>query len=357
MSVSPRQTIVCFARLRRAATLSGARPRLRCEELGHSRRLGSPRLPLSAARFLAVASVVALSGAVSGRPALAQPPTFRSSVDVVSVTAIARDDRGRPVKDLGRDDFEIYEQGQLRRLTDFRVSDQGPVSLAILMDASGSMRVGAQLDAGRRAVEHILSWVQPAADEVSLFSFDRELRQEVPFTKDLEAVRSGLYKVEALGLTSLYDAIGRTARTLADRPSPRRAVIVITDGLDTSSALSAGEVSGLASAIDVPVYVIAVLSPLDHPGQDHAVVGAESSPVATHLSNLSYWTGGTLFMVSAPTHASQAARDLITELRHQYLIAFEAAREPGWYELDVRTRRRELTVRARSGYFSQSRQG
>jgi Ca-activated chloride channel family protein len=309
-------------------------------------------LPLSVARFLAVASVVALSGAVSGRPALAQPPTFRSSVDVVSVTAIARDDRGRPVKDLGRDDFEIYEQGQLRRLTDFRVSDQGPVSLAILMDASGSMRVGAQLDAGRRAVEHILSWVQPAADEVSLFSFDRELRQEVPFTKDLEAVRSGLYKVEALGLTSLYDAIGRTARTLADRPSPRRAVIVITDGLDTSSALSAGEVSGLASAIDVPVYVIAVLSPLDHPGTEFAVPSAATSPVATQLANLAYWTGGTLMMSSTPAHASQAARAIVTELRHQYLLAFAASSAPGWYPLEVRTRRKNVSIRARSGYFA-----
>jgi Ca-activated chloride channel family protein len=309
-------------------------------------------LPLSAARSLAFASLVALSGAVAARPALAQPPTFRSSVDVVSVTAIARDDRGRPVKDLGRDDFEIYEQGQLRRLTDFRVSDQGPVSLAILMDASGSMRVGAQLDAGRRAVEHILSWVQPAADEVSLFSFDRELRQEVPFTKDLEAVRSGLYKVEALGLTSLYDAIGRTARTLADRPSPRRAVIVITDGLDTSSALTAGEVSGLASAIDVPVYVIAVLSPLDHPGTEFAVPSAATSPVATQLANLAYWTGGTLMMSSTPAHASQAARAIVTELRHQYLLAFAASSAPGWYPLEVRTRRKNVSIRARSGYFA-----
>jgi Ca-activated chloride channel homolog len=309
-------------------------------------------LPLSAARFLAFASVIALSGAVPGRPAFAQPPTFRSSVDVVSVTAIARDDRGRPVKNLGRDDFEIYEQGRLRRLTDFRVSDQGPVSLAILMDASGSMRVGTQLEAGRRAVEHILSWVQPAADEVSLFSFDRELRQEVPFTKDLEAVRSGLYKVEALGLTSLYDAIGRTARTLADRPSPRRAVIVITDGLDTSSELTASEVSGLASAIDVPVYVIAVLSPLDHPGTEFAVPSAATSPVATHLANLAYWTGGTLMMSSTPAHASQAARAIVTELRHQYLLAFAASSAPGWYPLEVRTRKKNVSIRARSGYFA-----
>jgi Ca-activated chloride channel family protein len=289
--------------------------------------------------------------------AVAQTPSFRAAVDVVSVTAVVRDSRGRPVNNLGREDFQIYERGRLRQIVQFKSSDQGPISLGILFDVSGSMRGTAQMQAGQRAVEHILSWVNPTHDEVGLFSFDAELRKEVDFTTDLEKVKTAVNSLTAVGQTSLYDAINKTAAALGDRPSPRRAVIVITDGIDTSSKLTPAQVSGMASAIDVPVYVIAVLSPLDHPGQDHAVVGADSSPVATHLSNLSYWTGGTLFMVSAPTHASQAARDLITELRHQYLIAFEAAREPGWYELDVRTRRRELTVRARSGYFSQSRQG
>jgi Ca-activated chloride channel family protein len=309
-------------------------------------------LPTRLVRFVLVPAVLAGLSAASPAPAAAQPPTFRSGVDLVSVTAVARDDHGRPVRDLAREDFEVYEQGRLRRLTDFKVSDQGPVSLAILMDASGSMRVGAQLDASRRAVEHVLSWVQPDADEVSLFSFDRELRQEVPFTKDLAAVRTGLYKIEALGQTSLYDAIGQTARTLGDRPSPRRAVIVITDGLDTSSTLTPSEVSGLASAIDVPVYVIAVLSPLDHPGTEFAVPSAAESPVSTHLSNLAYWTGGTLIMSSTPAHASQAARLIIAELRHQYLLAFEASSTPGWYALEVRTRRKNVNVRARSGYFA-----
>jgi Ca-activated chloride channel family protein len=313
-------------------------------------------------RFARMCTVAALTAAIGVQPAtttvaLAQTPSFRAAVDVVSVTAVVRDSRGRPVNNLGREDFQVYERGRLRDIVQFKSSDQGPISLGILFDVSGSMRGATQMHAGQRAVEHILSWVNPAQDEVGLFSFDAELRKEVDFTTDLDKIKTAVNSLTAVGQTSLYDAINKTAAALGDRPSPRRAVIVITDGIDTSSKLTPSQVSGMASAIDVPVYVIAVLSPLDHPGQDHAVVGADSSPVATHLSNLSYWTGGTLFMVSAPAHASQAARDLITELRHQYLIAFEAAREPGWYELDVRTRRRELTVRARSGYFSQSRQG
>jgi hypothetical protein len=109
-------------------------------------------------------------------------------------------------------------------------------------------------------------------------------------------------------------------------------------------------VSGLASAIDLPVYVIAVVSPLDHPGTELAVV--DDTPVTTNLANLAYWTGGNLTLVSAPAHAKVAARELVTELRHQYLLAFESAGAPGWYALDVRTRNRDLNVRARSGYFA-----
>jgi Ca-activated chloride channel family protein len=311
-------------------------------------------------RLVRALVTVAISGAMaSWGPSIHaddQPtrPTFSTRVDLVSVTAVVRDERGRPVRNLAREDFEIFERGRQRRIVDFKASDQGPVSLAILFDVSGSMRVGAQMEAGRRAVEHLLGWIEPARDELGLFSFDRELRQDVAFTSDPQRIRAGLNRLTAVGQTSLYDAIAETSKALADRPSPRRAVVVITDGVDTSSALTPSQVSGLASAIDVPVYVIAVVSPLDHPGAALAVVDEAESPVTTHLSKLAYWTGGDLAIVSAPAHASQAARAVIAELRHQYLIAFEAAKEPGWYELDVRTRRRELTVRARSGYFSQS---
>ena len=91
---------------------------------------------------------------------------------------------------------------------------------------------------------------------------------------------------------------------------------------------------------------------LDHPGTEFAVPSAAMSPVSTHLSNLAYWTGGTLMMASTPSHASMAARAIITELRHQYLLAFEASAAPGWYPLEVRTRRKNVNVRARSGYFA-----
>ncbi|MEO5820172.1 MAG: VWA domain-containing protein [Vicinamibacteraceae bacterium] len=303
------------------------------------------------ARATCVWAVVALFAPSPAAQEVPHAPVFRAFVDLVPVTAVVRDERGRPIRDLRREEFVVLEGGRPRPIVDFDVRDQGPVSLALLMDTSGSMRVGRLREASREAVEYLLSWVQPAADEVGLFSFDRDLRQEVGFTKDLALIRNGVASLEGMGQTSLYDAIALTAKTLGDRPSPRRAVIVITDGVDTSSTLTAAEVSGLASAIDVPVYVIAVLSPLDHPGTDYAVPSATGSPVATQLANLAFWTGGDLIMASSPAHASEAARDILTQLRHQYLLAFESTRARGWYDLEVQVRRKGASVRARSGYF------
>ena len=131
------------------------------------------------------------------------------------------------------------------------------------------MRIGTQMDAGRRAVEHILSWVEPGRDELGLFSFDRDLRQEVAFTSDPSRVRTALGQLTAVGQTSLYDAIAATAKTLGDRPSPRRAVVVITDGIDTSSSMKPADVPASRAASTCRSTSIAVLSPLDHPGYAH----------------------------------------------------------------------------------------
>jgi Ca-activated chloride channel family protein len=226
--------------------------------------------------------------------------------------------------------------------------------VAVLFDVSGSMRVAGHTEAGKDVVERLLAALTPGQDEVALFTFEKTLHQHVDFTADPDLVRAGLDDVSpARGLTSLYDAIAQTTKTLSDRPSKRRAVVVITDGVDTSSTMTPSEVSGLASASDVPVYVIAVVSPLDHPGQRLAVVSEAQQD--TGLANLAYWTGGNLTLVSAPAHAAMATRELVAELRQQYLLAVESAKERGWYGLEVRTRKRDLNVRARSGYFAGSR--
>jgi Ca-activated chloride channel family protein len=291
------------------------------------------------------AALVAFAGLLQGRSTLgAQQPraTFRTSVALVPISAVVRDSHNRIVRNLAQDDFHVLENSQPRRILDFRATDEAPVSLAVLVDTSGSMR-GRNWSRGKEVVDELLKWVNRPDDEIALFTFDKTLRQETTFTKDAHQIRQALDEVDAWGLTSLYDAIAETAKRLADRRGQRRAVIVVTDGTDTSSTLSAPEVSGVASAIDVPVYAIAVERSLDQ--------RLTAGDRVEGLSNLAYWTGGDVRHVTAADTMRTIAA-LMAELRQQYFLAIEADPTSGWHRIDVTTKRRGLTVRARSGYFA-----
>ena len=125
---------------------------------------------------------------------------------------------------------------------------------------------------------------------------------------------------------------------------------MLTDGVDTASRMSANEVASVASGVDVPVYIVAVVTPLDHPGADTSVSSPNEEALTGALFELSKATGGTLNVVSVPAHASAAAKQIVTELRQQYLIAFDPSATPGWHSLVVKTRHKDLVVRARTGY-------
>ena len=168
----------------------------------------------------------------------------------------------------------------------------------------------------------------------------------------MRTLPDSLATMTPFGATSLHDAIARTAEKVGTRSGLRRAVVVFTDGRDTASRLTPGEVSGIASAIDVPVYIVGVVPSIDNPSSDQSGSSAENSALAGPLSDLATWTGGGAFVVSSPVQRSTTARHIIDELRHQYLIAFESSGKPGWHSLVVRARDKDLSVRARSGYIA-----
>jgi Ca-activated chloride channel family protein len=275
--------------------------------------------------------------------------TFRSAVDLVSVAAVVRDRKGRFARNLRKDDFVVEEGGVRRELVDFRADDNAPVRVALLFDVSGSMRLASRLEDARAAARQVLSTLRlgSAADEAAVFSFDMNLQSLQPFTADAGAIEKALARVAPYGQTSLYDAIALTADDVVEsRPGDprRRAVIVFTDGLDTSSELTPKRVAEIAAAIDVPVYVMTVVSDVERDS------GSQSEIAETPLRELARATGGELFVTSAPAHESIAARQIVDELRHQYLLAFGASSAAGWHGLTVRTKNKDLVVRARSGY-------
>ncbi len=275
------------------------------------------------------------------------PPVFRSSVSLVRVNAVVRDRKGRFIKNLTVRDFEILDGGQPQRITDFQIDRPG-LSVALLVDVSGSME--ARLDQAREAATHLLSGLDPVADEAAVYTFDTHLDEVAPFTAGLMTLPDRLSVVKPFGATSLHDAIARTAERLVSREGRRRAVVVFTDGQDTASRLTPTEVSSIASAIDVPVYIVGLVPAIDNPSADVSTVDPGRSALSGALTNLSSWTGGHTFVASSAADRSVVARQILEELRHQYLMAFTGSARPGWHALVVRTRDKELIVRARSGY-------
>ena len=303
----------------------------------------------------ATLSLLPAPGAIE-RALVQNPPvaTFRSSIEVVSVSAVVRDRKGRFVGNLQRKDFIVAEAGTPRPILDFRAQSDGPVKLALLVDISGSMRVGSKTVDAQQAARHLFGALK-AGDEAAVFSFDTGLDRVTPFTSDIPSLEAALAHVQTpFGQTSLYDAVAQVARAVAaegpggGRMPQRSAVVVLTDGIDTRSRLTSEQVATISSSIDIPVYIIALMSTIDDPRQGGTVQEEISGPLPT----LARWTGGEMFMASAPAHASVAARQIVEELRHQYVIAFEASNRQGWRALEVRARDSGLTVRARAGYSS-----
>jgi Ca-activated chloride channel family protein len=277
--------------------------------------------------------------------------TFRSSVELVTVTVAVRDSRGRVIKNLKKSDLEVIDAGEQRAIKDFYAGD-APVSLAVLLDVSGSMSVAGNIDKAREAVGIAMMNLRRGSDEAALYTFDSGLQEVVRFTTDLDRVHRVSLSGKPWGTTLLYDAIAQTAESVAARTNRHRALLVITDGVDSGSRLTPPQVSAVASRIDVPVYLLTVVSPLDHPGGEFAVTDGNATTQTATLADLARWTGGDMRIASLPAHTVAAIRDLFEEIRHQYIITFEPGTRPGWHPLEVRTRQKNLIVHARSGYVT-----
>jgi VWFA-related protein len=299
---------------------------------------------------LTAAGVGIVAGSLHGQAPATAETTFRSSVDVVTIQTSVRDARGRMVQGLTPADFVVRDNGEVRPVLSIRADLRSPVSLAILVDMSGSMSVGSKIAMARQAFQSVLSQLRDGEDEVGLYTFDSSLHERHALTSDLGALKNGLAEFEPFGNTSLYDATAATARRLAERTATRKAIIVLTDGTDTSSELTAGQVSALASSIDVPVYVLATVPAVDQRAIDEPVDRRAHSDVAD-LRDLAEWTGGRFTFAKTFVETITIAAGLVDELRQQYVLAIEAASGHEWRRLDVRVKTPSAIVKARTGYY------
>jgi Ca-activated chloride channel family protein len=275
--------------------------------------------------------------------------TESHEVRMVLLPTSVTDRKGRNIRDLDKDDFRLFDDDQRQEIRYFASEAREPISVAFLLDVSGSMR---QMDKMTHAKEAIRFFVDQlrADDRFALICFaDDQVAWVTEFTSDRWRFLRRLGVQEGYGQTALNDAIAAAPGLVDASAKGRKAIVLITDGVDNHSRLGIEEAVETARRVSVPMYTIGFLS-----------VSENMLPKDTVRTNLevlrfvSRETGGHLFAVHDPMELKEAVSRVDSELRHQYLLGYYPP--PGkfdgdFHEIHVETDRRRLNVRTRRGYY------
>ncbi|MGQ9635746.1 MAG: VWA domain-containing protein [Bryobacteraceae bacterium] len=280
--------------------------------------------------------------------AAAQEPVFRAEVRLVRVLATVRSAAGELVGSLSKDDFQVFDNGVEQEIAVFERQTVQPVSVMLLIDTSLSTAkdLRYETEAVSRFARAVFAEGNPE-DAVALISFHYEVRLLASFTRRLERIEREMRTLKPASGTSLYDAIYLASGELAGREG-RRVMIVVTDGGDTTSSKRYHDALEALQRSDAILYAILVMPITNEAGRN---VGGENA-----LAGLATGTAGRVFRPEAMGAAvDEAFRDILRELRTQYLLAFYPKGAPsgpgGFHRLEVRLRNPDLRVNARSGYY------
>src|SRR5258705_603356 len=181
---------------------------------------------------------------------------FKSGVELVNVTATVSDQDGHFVSGLTKDDFTVYEDGQRQEITNFS-NERVPVSLGILLDTSGSMTPD-KMASARSAIDRFIYDLLGKDDELFFMQFASVPDLLQGWTYDRRAISRALGEVTAAGGTAMYDAIARALPIAADGRNQQKALLVISDGNDTNSRTTVGQLRNLIRESEVMVYALGV---------------------------------------------------------------------------------------------------
>jgi VWFA-related protein len=286
-----------------------------------------------------------------------QAPRFPGGTALVVLSATALDGHGRPVTDLKREEFRVLEDGRPQKLEHFSHGTATSARVLFLVDASGSMSGHLKTNSTRMALIQLLAALGPD-DEAALAAFDHKYWGLVAFTKDRAAIEKAYSEIEPFSSTALHDALDHAAADLASHGEGRRAVVVITDGVDTSSSSRPEDVIARSQALDVPIYAVTVLSPIDDPrsgrfvGRDYSSTPTAGAQVLDRYARLS---GGAAFVVSDFAALQRASRTILSEIKHQYRLGYDPPPGPRRFRrIQVISTRKGVVVKTRGGYMPSS---
>ena len=276
--------------------------------------------------------------------------TEQAQVRLVLLPATVTDRRGRMVRGLAADDFRLFEDHIPQPIEVFSSTTAEPISIAFLLDLSGSMRQLGKLDEAKEAIRVFVGSLNPG-DRVALIGFaDDRVDWITDFTADRERFLARLDVQEAYGQTGLYDAVAATPRLVDERIKGRKAIVLITDGMDNASRMNTFKALQLAREVSVAIYTIG-FSSLPR----KLVPRGGTQPVLQVLELFSAETGGALFSVHDPDDLKETVAQISEELRSQYMIGYYPSRrlwDGAFRRVKLEPIRRGLEVRTRRGYYA-----
>ena len=319
---------------------------------------------------------------------------FRSGVELINVTATVTDRTGRFLPGLSKEDFVVFEDNQPVEVTHFS-SERTPVSLGIVLDTSGSMQ-GEKWYAARDAIDKFLQRLTDPEDDFFLYRFSAGADLVQDWTNDRRALTFSLGRVNPNGGTAMYDAVAEAVPMAHGGQNRKKAVVIISDGNDTSSRVGVGEVRQLVRETEVLVYAVGIdgqgaptvmsrprppigggpRMPIPFPGSGGGRGGgfpmppfpgsggggggggsvyAQSDRVnVSALREMTDDSGGRTEIVRDPRDLDPATANIADELSQQYYIGYPSAghKDGRWHTIRVEVRDPSLRVRARRGYIA-----
>jgi Ca-activated chloride channel family protein len=282
-------------------------------------------------------------------------PTIKVETRLVNVALNVMDDKGSPVGGLGRNDFEILEDGKPQKIAVFEKETATPLSIVLAIDTSESVMTSERLE--KEAAKHFVNALLREQDELDLIEFSDVVRELVPFTNQKKRIEAGIGQVQQGDATALYDAVYLASERLAETPAAdgrRRVVVLITDGGDTVKGSRYSQAMEQAQRAGAMVYAIIVVPIYADAGRNTAGEHA--------LIQMAQDTGGKYYYVVDPKDLEPAFRHVSDDLRTQYLLGYYAPRrgkDDSYRTIKVRMTDEALQgkydLRYRAGYYADAR--
>jgi Ca-activated chloride channel family protein len=277
------------------------------------------------------------------------------SVTAITIAVTVQDRSGRFVTDLTEKDFSVFENGQARKTNYFKSSREAPFSLTVLLDVSGSMALQDKLKECKDALRSLVESSVRPQDEISLLIFaDGQVEVAYRFSADKAGFLKVLDETEAYGQTALNDAVAVSPEFANRGRNEKRAMVLLTDGIENDSQTTPDQAVEIARRVDVPIYAIGYKIPM---GEQYLLRYKRSETltragIVEALQKFAEATGGKSYFIADPGGLGTALTEIVADLSHQYILGYTTYTNPTdeYRKITVLTSNKKYRVRTRQGY-------